>query len=182
MIPRFSTRTPFLERTLFWAHAYLSACFFERMLFWAHTFLSACFFDGMLFWVYAFLSLCFFERMLFWAHNFLSAWFFWAHDFLSAFFKVHSCFFERTLLQNGQTLTECKFEFVTLYKIQVWDWTYELSGGNGNIFDFSPSHQQVIPNCRRLPGVNLEWIVRSREDTMTLVMECDRSAKQKDLI
>ena len=45
------------------------------------------------------------------------------------------------------------------------------------MFDFSPSHQQIVPNCRGLPCMNLEGIVRAREDTVTLVMECDRSEK-----
>ena len=58
--------------------------------------------------------------------------------------------------------------------------TYELSWGNGNILDFPPSHQQIVPNCWGLPCMHLEGIVRSREDTVTLVMECDRSAKNKN--
>ena len=48
--------------TLFWAHAFLSACFFERTLIWAKAFLSARFSEH-----------TFFHRTLFWVHAFFIA-------------------------------------------------------------------------------------------------------------
>ena len=54
-----------LERTLIWAHAYLSARLFERTLIWAHAYLSTRLFQRTLISAHAYFSARLYEQMPF---------------------------------------------------------------------------------------------------------------------
>ena len=57
--------------------------------------------------------------------------------------------------------------------------SYQLGRCDGDILDFTPTHQQIVPNLIWLPAVNLQRVMRSREDTMSFIMESDSSAKKR---
>ena len=59
---------------------------------------------------------------------------------------------------------------------------YQLGRCDGDILNFSPTHQQIVPDCIWLPAVNLQRVMRSGEDTMSFIMESDSSAKKRGKI
>lgn len=54
---------------------------------------------------------------------------------------------------------------------------YQLSGSNGNIFDFAPGYCQGVANPMRLPKMDFERVRGGRKKALGFWMECDTSEK-----
>lgn len=61
-----------------------------------------------------------------------------------------------------------------------WAKTYELRRGDCEVADFPPSHEKRIANPWGFPAVDLQAVMRPREDTVALGMERNTSEKKDE--
>ncbi len=78
----------------------------------------------------------------------------------------------------GAKVTPYAIHFNKWHNRPIFQKTYQLVGRYGDVFDFSPAHEQVVPDSCWLPGMDFQWIVRSGENAVPFIVECYRPANK----